>query len=389
MISVGNNKAVICKGDFRPAQLYKGDKKITGYSLEEFTGTDGVTLENCYNDKVYDAYLHGKNLLDVRKAYPNYANDEGGITYGGRDALWDIYNATMYDRWKENTRYTLSANYEVINADNNRVNLQVYYTDGTNEGFWDELGGMVTGSKSGYGRMTTKAGKTVQKMVIAFSTGARALEVKLTNMQLEEGATATEYEPPCRDATITVRGKNYFDLNKVPFNESTTKPYKNGLIAQKTPTDNRGVKMPVSLPKDKTVYFSLDVVDYEINGTIKRVSIGFFDGSGGTSIHSVNVSATLGHKSYSFTTSKNIAYIQTVFQADDARNADGDYVTVDNIMIRTEGDDTFELYIEPQTIPFENGEPTKDIPTFRGTTVIEVESDVPATISGKYKRAEG
>ena len=52
------------------------------------------------------------------------------------------------------------------------------------------------------------------------------------------------------------------------------------------------------------------------------------------------------------------------------------------------GDDIFEPYIVPQTIPFENGELTADIPTFKGTTVIEIESDIAAKISGKYKRTE-
>ncbi|MBQ8390963.1 MAG: hypothetical protein IJX50_00250 [Clostridia bacterium] len=204
MIYVGENKSILCKGDFRPAQLYKGDKKIAGYTVEEFEGTGSVTLENCYNDKVYNAYVHGKNLLDVKKVYPDYANDEGGITYDNSD-VWKVYAVNMYEGWKENTQYTFSANYEITNADNNRINLSVLYTDGTNKNFWNNLGGTVTGSKSGYGRMTTEAGKTVQKMIIAFGTGQRTIDVKLTNMQLEEGSAATEYEAPLTDATITVK----------------------------------------------------------------------------------------------------------------------------------------------------------------------------------------
>ena len=59
MIYVNDKKAVLCKGDFRPAQFYKGDKKIAGYGKETFEGEGTITLENCYNDKLYGAKLTG------------------------------------------------------------------------------------------------------------------------------------------------------------------------------------------------------------------------------------------------------------------------------------------------------------------------------------------
>ena len=64
MIYVGENKSILCKGNFRPAQLYKGDKKITGYTVEEFEGTGSVTLEDCYNDKLHNAVIHGNSVQD-------------------------------------------------------------------------------------------------------------------------------------------------------------------------------------------------------------------------------------------------------------------------------------------------------------------------------------
>lgn len=249
MIFIVEKKAVICKGDFHPAALYKGDKKITGYSLEEFTGADIVTLENCYNDKVY-------------------------------------------------------------------------------------------------------------------------------NLQINENVQS-----------VSVRGKNYFDLDKVPFFNDTTKPYNNGLIATKIADSNRGDRIPISLPAGKTLYITLDIVDSQISGTAKRVTLDFLD-SGRSRVFAWNITSTIAHKTYSYTPTKEIKYVQFYFQSNNSQNAVGDTATVDNIMIRTEGNDTFELYIEPQAIPFENGEPTKDIPTFKGTTVIEVESDITATISGKYKKVE-
>ena len=82
MISIGENKAIICKGDLRPAQFYKGETKIAGYTTEEFQGTGSVVLENCYNDKVYDAQIsgsaqsitvRGKNYFDLDKV--PFSND--------------------------------------------------------------------------------------------------------------------------------------------------------------------------------------------------------------------------------------------------------------------------------------------------------------------------
>lgn len=64
MIYVNDKKAVICKGDFHPAQLYKGDKKIAGYAVAEFEGSGNVTLANCYNDNLHNAVIHGNSVQD-------------------------------------------------------------------------------------------------------------------------------------------------------------------------------------------------------------------------------------------------------------------------------------------------------------------------------------
>lgn len=64
MISIGENKSILCKGDFHPAQLYKGDKKIAGYESAEFIGNGGVTLEACYNDNLHNVVIHGNSVQD-------------------------------------------------------------------------------------------------------------------------------------------------------------------------------------------------------------------------------------------------------------------------------------------------------------------------------------
>ena len=65
MIYTGENKSVLYRGDFHPAQLYKGDKKIAGYELTEFESTGSVTLENCYNDTLYEAKITGGSVQEA------------------------------------------------------------------------------------------------------------------------------------------------------------------------------------------------------------------------------------------------------------------------------------------------------------------------------------
>ena len=228
MISIGENKAVICKGDFCPAQLYKGETKIAGFTKMDFEGTDGITLENCYNDRIYDAQIRSKNLLDVKKVYPDYVNDKGGITFNEK-ALYSLYARTnMCDKYKENTRYTFSCDYE-ITLENNSIYPYVYYTDGTEEGFWLSFGGTLVGETvSGHCKITTKYGKTISRMAFGYTNNNTA-DVKLTNMQLEEGTSETEYEPPCSDAIV-----------KVTSMEDTNKKHnillENGILAGEIPT---------------------------------------------------------------------------------------------------------------------------------------------------------
>jgi hypothetical protein len=188
---------------------------------------------------------------------------------------------------------------------------------------------------------------------------------------------------------ITVRGKNYFDLAKVPFSNSTTEPYNNGLKAEKTSGDNRGDKIPISLPVGKTIYLTLDVVDSQIAGTTARVSLGFYN-SDDSRIREQRITSGIAHKTYSLTLSEEVKYIQFYFQSNSSSNAVGDYVTMDNIMFRTEGEDVWEAYIKPQTVEIVSGIPLvegtsiqksadglPDLPQFKGTTVYEAQTEIP------------
>lgn len=64
MIYVGENKSVLCKGDFRPAELYKGEKKIAGYERVSIEAEDNIAIADCYNDKLHDFIIEGNTIQD-------------------------------------------------------------------------------------------------------------------------------------------------------------------------------------------------------------------------------------------------------------------------------------------------------------------------------------
>ena len=220
MIYTGESKATLYKGDFRPAQLYKGERRIAGYTETEFEGADVITLENCYNDKIYDVQINSKNLLDVKKVYPDLVNNENGITFSNSD--FSKITSRMFGGWKENTQYTFSAEYEITNTDNNSFFVRVKYVGENAVSLWNSMGGMVIGDKSGSCKVVTEKGKTVEYMIFSYTTSGRNYNVKITNMQLEEGVIQTEYEPPCREATIKVS-----NIDKVQ-----TVLFENGIFVQ-------------------------------------------------------------------------------------------------------------------------------------------------------------
>ena len=62
-IYVGEKKAVICKGDYEPAALYKGEIKITGYTEHEYQGTE-IETENTYRAEL-GLHLYGKSWQET------------------------------------------------------------------------------------------------------------------------------------------------------------------------------------------------------------------------------------------------------------------------------------------------------------------------------------
>lgn len=91
-IYVGEKKAVICKGDYESAALYKGEIKIAGYTEHEYQGTE-IAAENTYRAEL-GLHLYGKSwqetttgaqLLNWRTIFTNYLDRTVTIENNGYD----------------------------------------------------------------------------------------------------------------------------------------------------------------------------------------------------------------------------------------------------------------------------------------------------------------
>ena len=331
------------------------------------------------NLKDYKIYGGGKNLLDVNKWFPNYVNDEGGITFKETNLADIIYNCKInLDYWKQNTSYTFSCDYEITNAVNNSVYITFIYTDGTTDTRWGCLGGTTTGSKSGKCTETSYSWKTVKSVQLSYATATRTISVKLTNMLIKEGATATEYEPYqyTDNFPVTVRGKNILDMSK----QTVSVGYYTDSAG--TPNSNsRFVRISSIAVKPSTTY--------TISSNLFFYNIWFFKSlADADKISGMSVSKT---QKKTFTTPEGCAYIRVSMDLKMTEQEAEGVSAFKWAMLETgEGDGVYEPYIEPQTInifldePLGAGEVIQqsvdglpNLPQYKGTTIYEVQTDTP------------
>ena len=411
MIYKGENKTVLCKGDFHPAQLYKGDKKIAGYTVEEFSAEGSVTLENCYNDKLHNAQIignsiqdgtptpdtpveiqsvgelvpegeyagkykipvvaRGKNLLDVKNVYPDFANDENGITISNSDFNSKL-TVRMPVEWKESTQYTFSANYEITNADSNGFFVRVQYTDDTTISLWNSMGGSgVTGDKNGTCTVITEKGKTVKAMFFSYSTSGRKYNAKVTNMRLEEGITGTPYEPYVEPQTFNI----YLDepLGRMTYANRICADYidfEKSIVARYTFMEIYNGTEAWEMWSSSVGTFSNRIT------TARTVRCSHYRTSG--NIGSIDMSAVANYSARFHIADSRFSTVDE-FKAFLAEQASlGTPVTA--VFLSYDAYTNKNPIEEPITLP--------KLPTFKGTTIYEIDTQIPATISGKYKKLE-
>ena len=227
-IYVGNKQAVIYKGDYEPAALYKGEIKIAGYTEHEYQGTD-IVAENTYRAelglKVYgkstqngvpnpenpipinsigdsgsvDVVVTGKNLIPT-----NLAQD--GISYNADTKRWKfealskygIINVRIIDPNKGSCILP-AGQYTITTIDSQNM---VYTTVSDIGNDWKTL---ATVKKTNTSVTFTLTKDTKIRIYIVPEDITQSGYVQV---QLERGATATSYQPYREPQTLTINTPN-------------------------------------------------------------------------------------------------------------------------------------------------------------------------------------
>lgn len=99
----GDNWQHLYKGDGHPAALYKGSKKLAGWTEESQSGVSHAYFNDTYNDKA-DVTIHGKStqvvttgaqLIDFSKSSFNYCSLENANTGTLKSNITDFYYGSI------------------------------------------------------------------------------------------------------------------------------------------------------------------------------------------------------------------------------------------------------------------------------------------------------
>lgn len=433
MISIGENKSILCKGDFHPAQLYKGDKKIAGYKSAEFIGNGGVTLEACHNDNLHNVVIHGnsvqdgtptpenpievqsvgekvtggeyagkykvpvtvrgKNLLDLsRLAY--HSISEAGLTAEpyGKDGI-RVYGTPEEVRTINlgvgNVGYGYDFPYKTGTVFRMSVSLYPAYNNITGN---SSIGYFSRGkSDDGWSTYITCSKKELTHDIDKIEVATVAITPKDTEAyldfvilpQLELGDTATPYEPYIEPQTLDIYldaplrkigdYKDYIDFEKGVVVRNVGKSvYTGNEHWQKHDTKNL-----LNYVESKPLYDDSNTVNLvRATHLPSRIwtnlyqNISRADGSLMVGVSCVyNETAWLRYIYVCpYKTTITVSEWKALLQQ---WNAEGNPFTVWCVMPTTE---------EPIELP--------KLPTFKGTTIYEINTSISTDISGNYKKQE-
>ncbi len=156
---------------------------------------------------------NGKNLFNPQQFY-EIGKDYNVYISGNNIILWTYpYQETytkMYIESKENTQYTLNFDWEVLSSNNEFIQsgLDFVYSDGSYGGMLNKSS--VRGSIGDTGHFEETS--SINKSLVAISSAGWKYtgQFKFSNIQLEEGTTATAYEPYYVTSSTTVtQDKNH------------------------------------------------------------------------------------------------------------------------------------------------------------------------------------
>lgn len=195
-----------------PTYIIKG--KTTPSNNNTPTMENPVTYYGLGRDNYIDVIeTHGKNIFNIDDFMETYSpyqpTKPERVTFEGEE-VWKMYGAVtlpgrnlkyMNERFKENTQYTFSIDlYDVPavdSSDNNTYTGITIYFKYTDDTYSTILGTQETrisnSNKWNKIEFVSNPNKTISNIAISFGTTQAYSYIK--NIQLEEGTTATPYEP--------------------------------------------------------------------------------------------------------------------------------------------------------------------------------------------------
>ncbi len=401
MIYVNDKKAVLCKGDFRPAQFYKGDKKIAGYTRETFEKEGSFTLEECYNDRIYNAKLSGNSVLggepspeapveiksvgDLVSEGEHSGKYKIGVTARGKNLfdsdLWLSYFDKLEDgSYKSNRNISTSLkvdcflpkgtyqlSYDMKCPKGKDYSLILYNLSGDYAYFyWKASNGEWT-------HRTHIVNLTEDAYFIGWYYNEQTNELFFKNLQVEKGNEETQFEP-----------------YKAP----------------------QAFELYLEEPLCKIGEYE-DYIDFENKKVIRKTSIKTFTGTEGWYRQDYRLYRECGKATG--INSDEINCISNRFNADSwtdiFKNSfvankkigvalqSGSYLCVTpaqeiptvaewKAQLSAWNDEGVPLTVVYADTTREEAIDIPDIPTFKGTTNYEITTDINAGISGEYKRME-
>ena len=189
-----------------PTYIIKG--KTISSSTDTPTMENPVTYYGLGRDNYIDVIeTRGKNLFDeqtILGTIEGATYEDGHYVFGVNEAYQKYKNCIPSLKFKDNTQYTMTIKGYSIgnnpNTNDGKTNFRIVfkYTDGT-ESF--EKLNYKTETELIY---TSTANKTIEKMYMYYGYGGTAY---ISHIQLEEGTTATSFEPyKGRTTTIDMTG---------------------------------------------------------------------------------------------------------------------------------------------------------------------------------------
>ena len=158
----------------------------------------------------YDKYKipiisRSKNLFDKYKWFPEFIDDDGNIHYTNTDYTKIYSRKILEGKFKKNTQYTFSVQYELIKKQECEygVILHMALSDGTNV-IKRLPDAKQVGTYTGECFVTNPIGTTVSKISLSYNNQNYSAEVVLWDVQIEEGAKATEYEHYAKPVKLNI-----------------------------------------------------------------------------------------------------------------------------------------------------------------------------------------